>query len=150
MKNKKGWKYLGSCGVDSGQLLITDPCYLDEWEANEFEDNRIHVDTQTGKEYKYRVDFENYESVLFDNKTVNALIFEGRLVDKKGVVDNSYSYNGACQTSIDGEGGEIGISNEGVVFRTGFGDGVYPVYARMVEGRVAEVRIDFLVDNTEM
>lgn len=150
MKNKKGWKYLGSCGVDSGQLLVTDPCYLEDWEANEFEDKRVYKDKQTGKLYEYRVNFENFESVLFDKKTVNQLILEGRLIEDKKTTDSSYSYNGACQTSIDNEGGEIGIRNEGVVFRTGIGDGVYPVYARIVDGRVAEIRIDFLIDDTDL
>jgi hypothetical protein len=27
---------IGSCGVDSGQLLIIDPCYLSNWKDGEF------------------------------------------------------------------------------------------------------------------
>lgn len=30
-KYKVVWKQIGSVWVDSGQLFITDPCYLDEW-----------------------------------------------------------------------------------------------------------------------
>lgn len=34
---KKGWRQIGVCGVDSGQLLITDPCYIDsQWEREAF------------------------------------------------------------------------------------------------------------------
>ena len=28
-------KLLGHCGVDSGQIIIVDPCYLSEWEDGE-------------------------------------------------------------------------------------------------------------------
>ena len=32
-----GWVELGAVGVDSGQLLITDPCYIDtEWVKEDF------------------------------------------------------------------------------------------------------------------
>ena len=31
------WFTLGVCGVDSGQLLFIDPCYLDEWVNNEYD-----------------------------------------------------------------------------------------------------------------
>jgi len=29
-------KLIGHCGVDSGQLLIVDPCYLNQWKDGEF------------------------------------------------------------------------------------------------------------------
>ena len=29
-------KSLGTFGVDSGQFMIVDPCYLDKWKDNEF------------------------------------------------------------------------------------------------------------------
>ena len=29
-------KRLGTFGVDSGQFMIVDPCYLDTWKDNEF------------------------------------------------------------------------------------------------------------------
>ena len=29
-------KIIGYCGVDSGQLLIIDPCYLDKWTDGDF------------------------------------------------------------------------------------------------------------------
>ncbi|CAN5571891.1 hypothetical protein BH23ACT6_BH23ACT6_10020 [soil metagenome] len=41
--------YLGTVGVDSGQLLITDPCYIDsEWLDEPFQDDRVYRDAQTG------------------------------------------------------------------------------------------------------
>jgi hypothetical protein len=29
---------IGYCGVDSGQLLIVDPCYLHDWKHGEYDD----------------------------------------------------------------------------------------------------------------
>tara|TARA_B100002003_G_C13928089_1_gene450973 strand:- start:353 stop:700 length:348 start_codon:yes stop_codon:yes gene_type:complete len=68
--------------------------------------------------------------------------------------DKSYSVNGACcATDGKNQGGAIGIIHKpdeglGVVFRTGIGDGVYPVYAtldnmEMFGERVVKVEIDF-------
>lgn len=31
-----GWKLVGHCPVDSGQLMVSDPCYLDAWKDNDF------------------------------------------------------------------------------------------------------------------
>jgi hypothetical protein len=123
--------------------MVTDPCYLREWENNEWEDIRRHKDVQTGKVWQYRVNFENYEEKIIDGLTVNELIKSGRLIDEPGIVDRSYSYNGAAQVTIAEQGGELGINGEGVAFRTGNGDGYYPVYARIEDGVVKEIKISF-------
>lgn len=35
---KEGWYHIGMVGVDSGQLMICDPCYIDsEWKNEDFE-----------------------------------------------------------------------------------------------------------------
>lgn len=31
-----GWKLVGYCPVDSGQLMVSDPCYLNDWKDNDF------------------------------------------------------------------------------------------------------------------
>jgi len=118
--NKKEWNLVGHCPVDSGQLMITDPCYLDShWEKEEFDG----------------------ESSDYFN----------------------YSYLGCCNQTLKGDGGEIfglnregnfGLNKEGklsdislgVVSRTGWGDGYYPVYAKVDEetGRVRELKIIFM------
>lgn len=36
----------------------------------------------------------------------------------------------------------------GVATHTGYGDGMYPVYVRKIDGRIASVRIDF-IDNSQ-
>src|SRR5207248_2011462 len=40
MKNEK--IILGSCGVDSGQLMICDPCYLREWRDGDHDKTDNH------------------------------------------------------------------------------------------------------------
>ena len=46
------WENIGSFGVDSGQVLITDPCYLDDWEGNEYNADKIKKAQESGK-YPY-------------------------------------------------------------------------------------------------
>ena len=91
----------GTFGVDSGQAMVGDPCYLDQWKTNVGEDWNL----------------------------------EGKVGD--------YSYQGASATTIEGNYGELGISTA-VVFSTGYGDGLYPVYVKLNnDGRVSKVVIDF-------
>jgi len=39
MKPVKEWREIGVCGVDSGQLMIIDPCYLSDWRDGELDLN---------------------------------------------------------------------------------------------------------------
>jgi hypothetical protein len=94
---------IGQFAVDSGQAIIGDPCYLDEW-----------------KNWDREVD-------NFDDH-----------VNRVG----EYGYLGACNATITKGFGELG--NQAVAFSTGYGDGLYPVYAHINEdGRVGMVVIDF-------
>ena len=91
----------GSFGVDSGQAMVGDPCYIDNWDTNKNEEWNIE-----GKE-------------------------------------GQYSYHGASATTLANSYGELG-NGSAVVFNTGYGDGLYPVYVQMNEdGRVSKVVIDF-------
>lgn len=93
--------YIGSFGVDSGQAMVGDPCYLDNWDTNKNETWDI------------------------DNK------------------EGEYSYHGASATTLKNKYGELGNSTS-VVFNTGYGDGIYPVYAYLNnDGRVSAIVIDF-------
>ena len=94
--------YIGSFTVDSGQAMVGDPCYLDNWDTNKNEEWNIE-----GKEYEY-------------------------------------SYFGASATTLKNNYGELS-SGTAVVFSTGYGDGVYPVYADINEdGRITKIVIDFI------
>ena len=91
----------GQIGIDSGQAMVGDPCYIDNWDTNKNDEWNIE-----GKE-------------------------------------GQYSYHGASATTLANSYGELGNATA-VVFNTGYGDGVYPVYVQMNDdGRVSKVVIDF-------
>lgn len=96
--------YIGSFGVDSGQVMIGDPCYLDDWNNNK--DDEFNTYPQRAGEY---------------------------------------SYLGACQATIENKI-QAGVLGGGlsVVAVTGYGDGVYPVYAEYnSDGRISKITIEF-------
>lgn len=95
---------IGEFSVDSGQAIIGDPCYLDDWKLwNSDEDN-----------------FEDH---------VNSV--------------GQYGYLGACNATLGKGFGQLGGASA-VAFSTGYGDGLYPVYANITDdGRVGMVVIDF-------
>lgn len=156
---KERWVKLGVCGVDSGQLLIVDPCYLKEWneddEATKKEYlRRLYKDVNTGQIFEWTVDFDNYESEMpeYNNKTPNQLledkIWEKHLNEVEKSSYNPLSYIGCCKVT-DGENGagevRCGFS-EAVCFSSGFGDGVYEVWGKLVDTgdwgeRILEVRV---------
>jgi len=54
-----------------------------------------------------------------------------------------YGYLGACNSTLTDNFGQLG-SVDAVVFSTGYGDGLYPVFVQVnSEGRVTKVVIDF-------
>jgi hypothetical protein len=138
MSRKKVDVYMGSIAVDSGQLLISDPSYIDsEWEQENFEDIRIYKNKKTGKKLQYVKDFPNYGTVIPKyKKTMNQLIATGEWIKmnppkaKKG-----FSYNACTRKTLSKEGfGELnfkmGHSGAGLAFSTTIGDGLFPVYGK--------------------
>jgi len=97
---------IGYFSVDSGQAMVGDPCYLDDWDTNKND--------------------------------------EWNLEGKNG----DYSYHGASAATIANSYGELGNA-KAVVFSTGYGDGLYPVYAIMQDDRVSKIVIDFMEDLDE-
>ena len=107
MTTLEGLTLIGQIAIDSGQAMVGDPCYLDDWNTNE------------GEEWN----------------------LEGKL--------NEYSYQGASATTLANSFGELGIGTA-VVFNTGYGDGYYPVYAKLNgDARVEMIVIDFMGDLDE-
>jgi hypothetical protein len=54
-----------------------------------------------------------------------------------------YGYLGACGVTLKDGYGQLGAA-DAVVFTTGYGDGIYPVYVKLNDdGRVGMVVIDF-------
>ena len=94
---------IGQFTVDSGQAIVGDPCYLDEWET-----------------WKEGEDFNHEEKA------------------------GQYGYLGACGVTLKQGYGDLGMGSA-VAFSTGYGDGVYPVYAEINdEGRITKIVIPFV------
>ena len=101
---------IGTFGVDSGQVLIGDPCYLR--------------------------DFDNDD---YDGKPdINQI--------------GAFSYSGSCNTTrqIESAGtltGPFGV-DAAVVASTGYGDGVYEVFATYTDDkRIAKLEIIFIKES---
>ena len=94
-------KTIGSVGVDSGQLFITDPCYIKHQEQGNGQWNMEWVDTDNGRSYKTLPD------PTLDGETKN---FYSKVCEANG--------------SSDRDGVEVEL---GVAFGTTHGDGTYAV-----------------------
>jgi len=158
MKKKYPDKLIGHVGVDSGQVMICDPCYIEsEWKEEAFEDYRPYDVTFHG--FTSRVDMgkklqegQTYETPLpeFQNKTMNELRELGYAKEVMVPQTGSFSYNGVCKaTKSKDQGGQLnyrlGHPGVAVAVRTGFGDGYYPVTVIYDQktGRVWKVTVNF-------
>ncbi len=128
--------YLGKVGVDSGQVLITDPCYIDsQWKREEYKGKRVLKHKETKEEFVYPDHFTSYEQTLSQadlgkakfekrtprkvitektredyKKTINKLISEGTLEEVTKEKSGTYSYNGCCEATLgelDDGGGQL-------------------------------------------
>lgn len=104
---------IGYVGVDSGQLLLCDPCYIDsEWKEEDFNGDNVSP-------------------------------------------KHNFSYKACAQATLSENGHgqlkyKIGHDGVGVAFRTAFGDGYYPVYAKYSEdGTLKSVEVVFWEDEEE-
>jgi hypothetical protein len=170
---------LGTVGVDSGQLMVMDPCYVDgEWVRNDnaqaIRVNFWGVDAaitaewlrktcpgaqieQTGRTF-YHVTFshpgfDDY-AVLQETIAKEAKAARWRVA---AVIVRQGTYDRICAaTDSPDHGGGIPykLGHEGltVAFSSGVGDGVYCIYATIVDlghpwgERVAKVEIEMLSD----
>lgn len=143
--------HLGNVGVDSGQLMITDPCYIDsEWQHEPYQSDRIYEDSESGAVVKWGEDFMRFDEPLEGyGETPEHLIASGRLMQlpKPKTPDRfNYSYNGACQATQSAGHGELayrlGHPGAGVAFLTAWGDGEYTVYGEKHDGRIVRVYVN--------
>lgn len=145
-------RLIGHVAVDSGQLMLCDPCYIDsEWEKEDFEDIRIYQHKETGDRLQYRVHFENYEKIIPRyGKSMNDLNATGEWVSiDEHQPKHGFSYNACTKATLSEDGhGELkfkmGHIGAGLAFRTAFGDGVYPVFASYDDnGDLYKVEVQF-------
>lgn len=105
--------YLGEVGVDSGQLMITDPCYI----ASEWIDEPFSM-------------YGPAES-------------SEMLKERSALMPYSYNGASQASLRGGGElAFSLGHAGAGVAFSTAWGDGVYPVYAEQHNGRTVRVFIN--------
>ena len=151
---KNGWTPIGVVGVDSGQLMVCDPCYIDgEWTKHKLKYNDMLKVVATGKEIPSpRKLGKNYENEYENGLTYNKAIAQGILKHIPEQKTGEFSYDGCCKETNDSYGQlnyKLGHAGAGVVFNSGFGDGCYPVYAKIKDfgnkglggKRIAEVKI---------
>jgi hypothetical protein len=137
--------------VDSGQILICDPSYIDStWENEEFDMTTLYRHVATREVIHYPGDFQRYDQVLPKfGKTMNDMIETREVKELLGSAPkHSFSYNACCKATTREEGyGQLnfpaGHAGVGVALSSGWGDGEYPVYALIEEGRVKKVWVEF-------
>jgi hypothetical protein len=143
---------IGQVGVDSGQLLMCDPCYIDsEWSKEDFTDIRVYEHKETKEKLQYKVDFPHYEAEISKyGKNMNQLVATGEWIDLP-MTDSKFpfSYNACSKATLSGDGYgqlnyKLGHAGVGVAFSTAYGDGVYPVYAvYSAAGVLKSVTVEF-------
>jgi hypothetical protein len=152
-------KFIGEVGVDSGQILVCDPCYIDsEWQKEDFNILRRHQH-KDGTILQYGKDFKHYDEIIPKySKTMNQINDDKEAVDMpdNAPAENPFSYNACCKKTLgESEDGQlnykIGHAGVGVVTNSGYGDGVYPVFANIDDknGRVKSITIVFIDENEE-
>lgn len=164
-----GWEYIGKVGVDSGQLMLCDPSYIDEYwiQGDERPKAKYFVDQVSGKTYYCGLhgtppvegctDFGTFADPVAecDGKTPNRLIEEGRWKEYRKPPSKKFSYSGACEATLSNEGVGQLLNRYGlemaVAFRSGLGDGVYNVFAKREEvphwgERITEVRVVMITE----
>ena len=170
-----GWIKAGMAAVDSGQLMLCDPCYIgSSWKKDSTErkappyrhkDGRILYCVLHGAApVDHAIQFGDFEEVIeCYGKSMNQMRADGDAKEEECVFGNpgEFSYAGCCHaTTADDviQGGQLnfgaGHEGAGVVFRSGYGDGFYPVYVRIVDDpewgrRVAEARVVFIDPDEE-
>jgi hypothetical protein len=117
-------KHIGDVAVDSGQLMITDPCYIDRFNSQKN---------------------DNFDDSLPEGVDLNSHHNEEPLKNYP------YTYGGACAASCNRDSAAVmtapnmNFPGIGACFATGYGDGMYPVYVEYNhEGRVERVTIEFM------
>lgn len=147
-------KQIGVIGVDSGQLMICDPCYVDcEWQEEEYDIKREYRIKKTGKIIDMAEHLDHgrtYESPLdeLNGLTMNEAVKQEHVEEIPTKQTGHFSYDGICRvTGTEDGGGQLnykkGHPGVAVACSTGYGDGCYPVYAEYnEEGRIAKIIIE--------
>ena len=140
---------LGEVFVDSGSLMLTDPCYVSsEWKNIPYEPLDKYKDLKSGDVYQFRKDFQRYDEILLPyEKKVNQLINEKTLVLIEEERELSYSFAGSAYATSSKLGFgvlpfENGALGAGFCIKTVYGDGGYRVLGEKYKGDIVRIYID--------
>lgn len=117
----------GYAAVDSGQLMVCDPCYLSQWKGNDLSDDYLTRESDD--------DSDDVEGQFSYEGVVRALV---------------KAPDSTVQLRFD-----LGHDGVGVGFSSGWGDGNYPVYVYKKDfggnwaQRITKVEIIFIKDEEE-
>lgn len=146
---------IGHVAVDSGQLMICDPGYIDsQWENEDFADVRVYKNKHTSKTLTYGKDFIKYDDELPEyGKSMNVLLEDHDWeITESPKPKSGFSYNACAKATLSKDGhGELsfkmGHTGAGLAFGTAYGDGLYPVYAHYdEEGVIVSVTVKLQFD----
>lgn len=115
---KEKWIKIGVVGVDSGTLLLTDPAYLQK-----------------------PPEIPSYDELVGIKKSKRVIPTTGKRKAPK-------EWTPVMRAQTSQVLYKRGHKGAGVITRTGFGDGLYPVFAKVKEfdgdKRIAEVKVKFV------
>jgi|GEM_PF-1365417 len=111
---KRAYKRVGYCAIDSGQLLITDPAYVNQFKFDAGE-NRMEL-SKLGKGFQYS--YSGCMAATMSRKMA------GQLLGRTSQTSGSFYH-------------------AGVAVDPGFGDGLYPVYVEYEDGMIKSVTVRF-------
>jgi hypothetical protein len=170
MKNMKSEIIkIGEVGVDSAQLMICDPAYIDSnWKKPDSEGKNDHAhdiyrDIDDGSLWQWCVGSKptydhvnaipgSYEDIIPEyGKNMNTLRKEGKMVLSDldpipHIPNGEFSYRGLCKSHYKGDFAQVKYPPSGhpglaVTFTSGFGDGTYEVFAEIIDTGFAGKRI---------
>lgn len=156
-------EFIGEVGVDSGQVMIIDPCYIEsEWKnkgkvtrvefwgaaQNAVRDELRRVYPKlaviTGDTGSVSIPVSSAKEASTIIRRIDKIMFDNSLVGLMRVTKSTNSYDECCEVTLSHEGAGQFLDGMAVVSSTAMGDGVYPVYATYDgHGRVSKLEIEF-------
>lgn len=134
-------KWLGEIGVDTGSLIIMDPCYLESLKLDGLKPSTYYLDAASGKKFYCKVhgssepdavSFQRFDTPLKDGETPNEKIRSGKWVPRNDRI-SEFSLSGIYNQINKFGWGVIQKLGAGSLFATStfFGDGTARIYAEI-------------------
>lgn len=145
--------FVGYISVDSGQVMVVDPCYLNEWEGNEFNFKAGLRNRKTGDLICCWDEVPGIGKIRWDTplpqyggRCMNALAEDKENWEKYQDYPDAgeFSYSGVSGMTCKKTFGQFS-NGLAVASSTYNGDGRYPVFAitERISGKVKQIIIDF-------